>query len=72
MRGYRTTTIRGFMPMNNLDCLSEVLEDFCTKYNLEFMSADDILYGSSDGELTNYQREWLRNYISIWDTIANL
>ena len=57
---------------NQLDCLSEVLEDFCTKYNLEFMSADDILYGSSDDELTDYQKDWLRNYISIWDTIANL
>ena len=57
---------------SQLDLLSDVLEDFCTKHNIEFMSADDILYGSSDGELTNYQREWLRNYISIWDTIANL
>ncbi len=71
MRGYRTTTFRGFMPMNNLDCLSEVLEDFCTKYNLEFMSADDLLYGDSEGKLTNYQRDWLRNYISIWDIIVN-
>ena len=57
---------------NQLDCLSDVLEDFCTKYNLELMSADDILYGSSDNELSNYQKDWLRNYISIWDTIANL
>ena len=57
---------------NQLDLLSDVLEDFCTKYNLECMSADDILYGSSDNELTNYQKDWLRNYISIWDTIANL
>ena len=57
---------------NQLDLLSDVLEDFCTKYNLECMSADDILYGSSYDELTNYQKDWLRNYISIWDTIANL
>ena len=57
---------------NQLDLLSEVLEDFCLKYNLELQSADDILYGSSDNELTNYQRDWLTNYISIWDTIANL
>ena len=58
--------------INQLDYLSEVLEDFCTKYNLELMSADDILYGSSDDELTDYQKDWLQNYISIWDTIANL
>ena len=57
---------------NQLDLLSEVLEDFCLKYNLELQSADDILYGSSDGELTNYQKDWLRNYIEVWDTIVNL
>ena len=60
---------------NQLDCLSEVLEDFCTKYNLEYMSADDLLYGydqTSNPNLSEYQRDWLRNYISIWDTIANL
>ena len=60
---------------NQLDCLSEVLEDFCTKYNLEFMSADDILYSHQYAEidcLTPYQIDWLTNYISIWDTIANL
>ena len=61
--------IRAF---SQLDLLSDCLEDFCTKHNLEFMSADDILYGSSDGELTNYQKDWLRNYIEVWDTIANL
>ena len=60
--------IRAF---NQLDLLSDCLEDFCTKHNLELMSADDILYGSSDGELTNYQKDWLRNYIEVWDTIAN-
>ena len=60
--------IRAF---NQLDLLSDVLEDFCTKYNLEFMSADDILYGSSDSELSNYQKDWLRNYIEVWDIIVN-
>ena len=56
---------------SRLDLLSDVLEDFCTKYNLELMSADDILYGSSDNELTNYQKDWLRNYIEVWDIIVN-
>ena len=63
------STIRAF---NQLDLLSDCLEDFCTKHNLELMSADDILYGSSDNELTSYQKDWLRNYIEVWDTIANL
>ena len=60
---------------NQLDCLSDVLEDFCTKYDLEFMSADDLLYGHMYAEidcLTKYQIDWLQNYISIWDTIVNL
>ena len=57
--------------MNNLDFLSQVLEDFCLNYDLEFMSADDILYGDSDGKLSNYQRDWLRNYIEVWDIIVN-
>ena len=57
---------------SQLDCLSDVLEDFCTKHNLELMSADDLLYGDSDDKLSNYQKDWLRNYIEIWDTIANL
>ena len=60
---------------NQLDCLSEVLQDFCIKYNLEFMSADDLLYAHQYAEidcLTPYQIDWLTNYISIWDTIANL
>ena len=60
--------IRSF---NQLDLLSDCLEDFCTKHNLELMSADDILYGSSDNELTIYQKDWLRNYIEVWDIIAN-
>ena len=60
---------------NQLDCLSEVLQDFCTKYDLPFLSADDILYSHQYAEidcLTPYQIDWLTNYISIWDTIANL
>ena len=64
--------IRAF---NQLDLLSDCLEDFCTKHDLPFMSADDILYGHQYAEidrLTDYQIDWLTNYISIWDTIANL
>ena len=56
---------------NQLDFLSEVLQDFCELHNLEYMSADDILF-TDNNKLTLYEREWLSNYISIWDTIANL
>ena len=52
-----------------LNFLSDVLEDFCIKNEIEFMSADDILYGSSDDKLTTYQKDWLRLYINTWDII---
>ena len=51
--------------MNNMNFLSEVLEDFCNKHDLPFMSADDILYGEE--ELNEYQKDWLRNFIEVWD-----
>ena len=57
-----------------LDFLSNVLEDFCTKYNLEIQSADDILYSHQYAEidcLTQYQIDWLQNYIKVWDIIVN-
>ena len=60
----KPTTLR-----TKLEFLSDVLEDFCIKNNIEFLSADDILYGNSDNELTNYQKDWLRNYIELWDII---
>ena len=56
---------------NQLDFLSEVLQDFCELHNLECMSADDILFADNN-KLTLYEREWLSNYISVWDTIVNL
>ena len=61
--------------MDRLSFLSDVLEDFCTKYDLPFMSADDLLYSNeiSEGkQLTQYQRDWLTNYIDTWDTIQDL
>ena len=64
-------TLKSGVIDSQLDLLSDVLEDFCTKHNLELMSADDILYGDSDGKLSNYQRDWLRNYIEVWDIIVN-
>ena len=51
-----------------LDFLSDVLQDFCTLHNLEFLSADDLLYDPSN-ELTDYQRDWLIAYCQTWDII---
>ena len=65
--------------MNRLDFLSDVLRDYCNLHDLEYMSADDLLYESvNHGEadcytkLTLEQEDWLSCYINVWDTIANL
>ena len=49
-----------------LDHLSDLLETWCKSQSLEFISADDLLYGYYQ-QLTIDQRAWLNNYIEIWD-----
>tara|TARA_Y100001970_G_scaffold233851_1_gene291766 strand:- start:52503 stop:52679 length:177 start_codon:yes stop_codon:yes gene_type:complete len=57
--------------MNNLNFLSDVLEDYCTKHDLPFISADDLLY-SNDQELTENNKRWLEHYINVWDIIQEV
>ena len=64
--------------MNRLDFLSNVLQDYCTLHNLEYMSADDLLYESDNNsemdcyvKLTLEQEDWLSCYINVWDQIVN-
>ena len=64
--------------MNRLDFLSNVLHDYCTLHNLEYMSADDLLYESNNNsemdcytKLTSEQEDWLSCYINVWDTVVN-
>ena len=62
--------------MNRLDFLSNVLFYYCTLHNLEYMSADDLLYESNTQELdchkklTSEQEDWLSCYITVWDLAA--
>ena len=49
-----------------LNHLSDLLESWCNSQQLEFFSADDLLYGYYQ-QLTIDQRAWLNNYIEIWD-----
>ena len=63
--------------MNKLDFLSNVLRDYCTLHNLEYMSADDLLYESDNNsdmdcytKLTSEQEDWLSCYITVWDLAA--
>ena len=56
--------------MNSLDFLSDVLCQFCKSNSIELQSADDILH-SEYNNLTIHQRDWLSNYIQVWDNIVN-
>ena len=63
--------------MNSIDFLSNVLQDYCTLHDLEYMSADDLLYESDTQtmdchtKLTSDQQDWLSCYINVWDTVVN-
>ena len=56
--------------MNQLDFMTEELQDICESHSIECMSADDILY-TDDNKLTLYERDWLSNYITVWDAIVD-
>ena len=49
-----------------LNSLSDLLESWCKSQQLEFLSADDLLHGYYQ-QLTIDQRDWLNNYIELWD-----
>ena len=62
-----------------LDFLSEVLQDYCNKHDLQHLSADELLYESDNNsemdcytKLTSEQQDWLSNYIRVWDEIVKL
>lgn len=50
-----------------LDLMSELLRVWCTSEKLEVICASDLLYGSD--YLTLSQKDWLENYIMLWDLI---
>lgn len=54
-----------------LESLTNLLVNWCESQDLEYLSADDLLVGYYD-ELTQTQRNWLTNYIEIWDISANI
>tara|TARA_B100001996_G_scaffold382771_1_gene375633 strand:+ start:675 stop:851 length:177 start_codon:yes stop_codon:yes gene_type:complete len=49
-----------------LNSLSDLLETWCKSQDLEFLSADDLLHGYYQ-QLTIEQRDWLTDYIDLWD-----
>ena len=61
-----------------IEFLTKVLFDYCTLHNLEYISADDLLYESDNhnqaicyNKLTSEQEDWLSCYINIWDIVVN-
>ena len=62
-----------------IEFLTKVLYDYCTLHNLEYISADELLYESDNNseldcytKLTIEQEEWLSCYIRIWDEVVKL
>ena len=53
-----------------LQFLTIVLDNFCNCNGLEMASADDLLY-DADNQLSKYQKQWLTQYIKVWDVIIN-
>ena len=78
MKLYLTLTILEVsIKMNTIDFLSNVLQDYCTLHNLEYISADELLYESNNHQeldcytkLTSEQEDWLSCYITLWDSIT--
>jgi hypothetical protein len=63
--------------MDQLNFLSNVLQDYCNLHDLEHISADELLYESNTQsmdchtKLTSEQEDWLSAYINVWDLIVN-
>jgi len=58
-----------FLTMSQMEFMTEVLSDWCTLENKEFISADDLLF--TDNTLSEDQRSWLTNYIELWEVVVN-
>tara|TARA_B100000287_G_scaffold370722_1_gene368328 strand:- start:1882 stop:2142 length:261 start_codon:yes stop_codon:yes gene_type:complete len=56
--------------MTMLESLTDLLYNWCKSNELEYLSADDLLV-TSYNELTEVQRNWLTDYIAIWDLVEN-
>ena len=61
-----------------IEFLTKVLFDYCTLHNLEYISADELLYESDNNsdlecytKLTSEQQDWFSTYIKVWDVVVN-
>jgi len=51
--------------MKIINKLTDIYTDWIDKNRLENASADEVLMGTPN--LTDKQREWLKEFIEIWD-----
>ena len=51
--------------MKIINKLTDIYTDWIDKNRLENASADEVLMGTPD--LTDRQREWLKEFIEVWD-----
>ena len=51
--------------MKIINKLTDIYTDWIDKNKLENASADEVLMGTPN--LTDKQREWLKEFIEIWD-----
>ena len=55
------------------DTLVDLLYDYCRDNNLNYESADDLLYSNVDKDgnsLTPQAYRWLTDYIKAWDAVV--
>jgi hypothetical protein len=50
--------------MKHVGLLSRVLENFCERENLVFMSADELMF--EDG-VSEEQKDWLFRFVNVWE-----
>jgi len=49
--------------IDSIDLLTVVYEDFCSKYNLPHVSADE----QNVNQLSQFERDWLKQFVLLWD-----
>ena len=66
MRPYTSNVINSLL-MDNIDFLTDVYEDYCTKHGLPYVSADEQCLSELDERHVN----WLNAFNRMWDLAAD-
>ncbi len=52
-----------FTMIDSIDFLTTVYEDFCSKYDLPHVSADE----QDVYKLSQFEQDWLKQFVLLWD-----